>query len=339
MTYPPQSGQFPQGGRGQGVPATGERYQATQIGPSPVAPGAAGPQGPAPQNLAPQNPAPQNPAPQNPQPAQDPVTQWTAVPQQPYAPQGGPGPMPTGRPGPQLSGNQFGAPGTNQFGSGQFGPGQFAGNQYGPGQPQFAPGQPAPQAGGSKGKVIAAVIIVVVIVAALVLGLLIWQPWKANNAAQAETKTFTVSHGVTVEVRIPHGWKGVVSNSSKSTMLLVVPNGEDRTSDDDLNDAAKGMENDPDAKPIHAVAAIADTCASSLSSLGVGEWKPDSLETDVDDGVAAKRYRATQRVDSTLCLEVVGVDMQPGSTVDDQYASDLAKKLVDRKQISGSKTI
>ncbi|UQE75513.1 hypothetical protein MYK68_02500 [Gordonia sp. PP30] len=226
---------------------------------------------------------------------------------------------------------------------GQVPPGQFPPPGQVPPAGQFPPsavpppGYGAPQPAGRSGMstgLIAGIIGAVVVIAVLI-GVLLWQPWKSGDAGK--TQSFTLDRGVKVKVDVPGGWKALTITDDSSLILAILPSDETRTDNDSLDQATRELETDPNAKPVHAVAVHTEECPSSVSDLAAGTWRTKPVSTDTEDNAATASFPAILRVDSTYCLGLVGIDVEHGTAVKSTTGVDLAKKLVDKKQITASR--
>lgn len=196
-----------------------------------------------------------------------------------------------------------------------------------------SPNPPA-STGRSKGMIYG--ILAVVIAAIVVIALLIWQPWKSDSSSAAGTETVTLGHNIAVTTTVPAGWKTVPVTEDGEPMLALVPDDETRASSEELQQATSALQTDPDAKPLHAVLTRALECAAPVSDLPAGQWRTGDIVTGTESDVTTARFPATYRVDETYCLQVVGVDAERGTSVTSHQGTDLAKTLVDGKDITAA---
>lgn len=209
-----------------------------------------------------------------------------------------------------------------------------------PGTPgQVPPGQYSavpPKSDGKKSKGLIYGLLAVLVAVIVVVALLIWRPWTSDSASEAATETFTLAHDIEVTTTVPAGWKAVMITDDDDTVLAIVPEDETRTSNDALQQASSALESDANAKPVHAVLAMTEECPSSVADLGLGQWQTKDVLSATKNGATTDRYPAIYRVNATYCMQVVGVDIEHGSSVQSHQGVDTAKSLIDNKEITAA---
>ncbi|MBM7366117.1 hypothetical protein [Gordonia hydrophobica] len=200
---------------------------------------------------------------------------------------------------------------------------------YGPGQ--FSYGQPTPAKKSRTPLVLS--LIGVVAVAAAVLAVVIVAPWKSSEPDEV-TETFSLSDGVTVEVRLPAGWDAAPDTDDGKTLIRIHQNDDDRLLSQ-LSDNLKSLSDSGSGSEMHTVVLFADDCASSVPAT---DWTTKNRD-DSSTRHAERWMYASSRIDDRRCVNLSGVDGATDPVTAGSQARDLVKKLIDEDRVTAAKAV
>lgn len=195
--------------------------------------------------------------------------------------------------------------------------------QQGPyGGPAYPPPSPSPSS--DRRALIwalAAIGAVVVVAVAIVLAV---QPWKKGAAG---VQTFELDRAISVDVRVPAGWKAQEVYEDSETGVMLSPSEDSRTWDQ-LNRASTRLRQGQSADPVHVVFMYASSC----SVTSIGTWEQDDFENRSRGKSQQVERRMLWRVQDNDCVRMQAVDL--GATSPSTEASDLALELANSTAVT-----